>query len=63
MSEVVFYIDGNSVRSGVLVNTVEPSKEDKKNGALTLYELGSGFSTPQVFKTQAAAQKALNDES
>lgn len=59
MTKIVFYIDGGQVRSGVLVNTVKPSKEDAKNGALTLYELGSGFSTPEVFDDEQKAKRAL----
>ena len=60
LKRVAWYVDTNIVRSGHLVQVTEPSEEDRKNGATTLYEFGHGFATPDVYKSEEDAQEALN---
>lgn len=55
---IAYFIDeSKTVRSGVLVNVVKPTAQEKKQGAFELYEFGHGFSTPTVFKTEKDANK------
>lgn len=52
--DVVYYIDGGEIRSGVLKAVTEPQDE----GGQKLYELGSGLSVPQIFDTEEEAKNA-----
>ena len=61
--DVAYYIENDSIRYGVLSLVNEPSKEDKKMGAQTLYEFGHGYATVEVFKTDKAAEKAQSERS
>ena len=61
--DIAYYLENGTVRHGVLSQVNEPSKEDKKMGAQTLYEFGHGYATVEVFKTDKAAEKAQSERS
>jgi len=54
-----YYIEADQIRVGVVVRKTEPTPENKKLGAQTLYEFGHGYSTPQVFRTEKEAREEL----
>lgn len=56
--QIAYYIEGNTVRSGHVVDVAKPAEKDGE----PLYSFGHGVSVPTVYTTQKEAQEALTKE-